>query len=110
MIRIRKLNQFVVRRIKSLIYFTITFFQISSRSKKFFNVKVPPREKQPFIPTTAVVSCLYERKQPVFIDTDTLEKSGVNLGGLNSQLCKFSDPKFRNLLDITRIHVTGNLA
>lgn len=75
--------------------------------KNGFNIKVPPQEK---IPTTAVISCLYERKQPVFIDADTLEKSGVNLGVLNSQLCKFSDPKFRNLYDLRRIYVTGNLA
>lgn len=76
--------------------------------KKIFNVKVPPQGKQPFIPTAAVVSFLFERKQPVFIDADTLEKSGVNFGGFNSQMCKFSDPKFRNLLDMRRIHVTGN--
>ena len=78
--------------------------------EQFFNVKVPPQEKQPFISTTAIVSCLYERKQPVFIDVDTQEKSGVNFGGLNSQLCKFIDPKFRNLLHLRRINVTGNLA
>jgi len=67
--------------------------------KKVFNDKVSPQEKQPFIPATAVVSCLYERKQPVFIDANTLETSGVNVGGVDSQMCKFSDPKFRNLRD-----------
>ena len=77
---------------------------------KFFNAKVPPQEKQPFIPTAAVVSCLYERKQPVFIDADTLENSGVDVGLVDSQMCKFGDPKFRNLHDMRQIHVTGNLS
>ena len=96
MIMIRKVGLFLVA-FKSLVYFTIQFFQVSSHLK-FFNVKVPPQEKQPCIPTTAVISCLYERKQPVLIDADTLERSAVNLGGLNSQLCKFSDAKFRKCL------------
>ena len=72
--------------------------------KKFFNVKVPPQEKQPSISTTAIASCLYERKQPVFIDVDTLGKSGVKFGGFNSHLCKFSEPKFRNPLHMSLSH------
>ena len=71
--------------------------------KKGPNAKVSPRqEKELAISTSAVVSCLYERKQPVFIEAGKMEKGGVN----NSPLCKFNDPKFYNLRDIKPSELT----
>ena len=82
---------------KTLISFTIQFFQVGCLSiKNGFNANPLPAQEKPLaIPTTAVVSCLYERNQPVFIDANKLEKSGMNSGALNTQLCKLSDVKLR---------------